>query len=118
MESPSRMCCDVCTPTAASFFKHTTSTTRQPRRTLARVVTEEQREGLRKALETKRDKITKRSNGMSMLGKELVIPTGCIAEIVRRSQYIQLEADMRSIPGLHKDIVGLVYGVMSFFSNS
>ena len=63
-----------------------------------------------------RDNITKGSDGMSMLGKEVVIPTGCIAEIVRRSQHIQLEADMQSIPGLRKDIVGLLYGVfMSFF---
>ena len=85
---------------------------------MARVVTREQRERLRKALEMERERITKSSDGMSMLGKELVMPTGCIEDIVERSPYIQSEADLQGIMGLRKDITSSVYHVFISYFNS
>ena len=68
---------------------------------------------------TERDRIVDESDALSMLGKEVVIPTGCILEIIKRSQYIKSEADIYSIPGLRKDFVSQIYGVFaSFFSSS
>ena len=118
-EPPSRMCCDVCNPRAPMIFERTSTTTRQPRRTIVRVVTKEQQEGLKKALVDEREKITQSNDAYSMLGNELVIPTGCIVEVVRRSQFIQSETDLSAIPGLRRDLVHQMYIVFaSFFTDS
>ena len=86
------MCCDVCSPTTSvNLFSHPLGTRqpRQPRHLLVRTVTKEQQQRLHQALEIERENIMGSSVGYCMLGKELVLPTGCIMEICTRAQYIQ-----------------------------
>ena len=90
---------------------------RQPRHLLVRTVTKEQQERLHQALEIERENIMGSSVGYRMLGKEIVLPTGCIMEICTRAQYIQSQADLSSVVGLRRELVSRIYDTfVSFFS--
>ena len=105
------ICCDVCSPSLLSnVFKriHSRRRTRSP---IARAVTKQQQDQLHLALERGRSSIVGSSLGYSMLGREVVFPTGCILEIVKQSQYITCEADISSIPGVRKELVRRVYEI-------
>ena len=55
-----------------------------------------------------RENIMGSSVGYCMLGKELVLPTGCILEICKRAQYIQSQADISLVPGLRRELVSCI----------
>lgn len=112
-------CCDVCSPRTSlsnGIFRRI-SAKRQPKPHVVRIVTKAQQEGLKKALELERDRITGSDLGYRSLGKELVVPSGCIAEICKRAQYIQSHDDMLSVLGLRRELSDRIYNTfVSFFS--
>ena len=73
-------CCDVCSPRTSGIFRRIT-VKRRPKRHVVRIVTGTQQEELKKALEMERDRIIGSDLGYQSLGKELVLPSGCISDL-------------------------------------
>lgn len=110
-------CCDVCSPRTSGIFRRI-SVKRRPKPHVVRIVTGAQQEGLKKALELERDRIIGSDLGYRSLGKELVLPSGCISEICKRAQYIQSHDDILSVFGLRRELSDRLYNTfISFFSN-
>ena len=107
------MCCDSCTPNALprelAFVKP--ESRRRPRIRAVRTVSKLQEQILMDSLEQEREAIVSSSVGYMMLGKELVLPTKCLYELVRKAKYVQTAQDVK-VPGLREVFVNRIFVVM------